>query len=59
MTPQGSFGIRAVMNAQELDSRSSTGTVYWEGLADLINPQGQIVGRGYLEMTGYAGRLQI
>ncbi len=58
-TSRGAYSIRALMNAQELDSRSSTGTVYWEGLADLLDAQGESVGRGYLEMTGYAGRLQI
>ncbi|NJS35294.1 MAG: carotenoid 1,2-hydratase [Brachymonas sp.] len=58
-TSRGNFSVRALMNAQELDSRSSTGTVYWEGLADLLSEQGQLLGRGYLEMTGYAGRLQI
>jgi predicted secreted hydrolase len=31
--------------------------VYWEGLSDLLDASGQRVGRGYLEMTGYAGRL--
>lgn len=58
-TSRGNFSVRALMNAQELDSRSSTGTLYWEGLADLLSEQGQLLGRGYLEMTGYAGRLQI
>jgi predicted secreted hydrolase len=58
-TTRGNFTVRTLMNAQELDSRSSTGTVYWEGLADLFDVQGKLVGRGYLEMTGYAGRLQI
>jgi predicted secreted hydrolase len=58
-TSRGNFTVRSLMNSQELDSRSSTGTVYWEGLADLLNAQGVVVGRGYLEMTGYAGRLQI
>ncbi len=58
-TSRGNFTVRALMNSQELDSRSSTGTVYWEGLADLLDAQGKRVGRGYLEMTGYAGRLQI
>ncbi len=58
-TLRGTFTIRSLMNSQELDSRSSTGTVYWEGLADLLDTQGRLVGRGYLEMTGYAGRLQI
>lgn len=59
ITSRGTFTVRSLMNAQELDSRSSTGTVYWEGLADLLDEQGKLVGRGYLEMTGYAGRLQI
>jgi predicted secreted hydrolase len=58
-TSRGNFTVRSLMNSQELDSRSSTGTVYWEGLADLLDAQGVIVGRGYLEMTGYAGKLQI
>jgi predicted secreted hydrolase len=58
-TSRGTFTVRTLMNAQELDSRSSTGTVYWEGLADLFNAQNQRVGRGYLEMTGYAGKLSI
>jgi predicted secreted hydrolase len=58
-TTRGTYTVRSLMNAQELDSRSSTGTVYWEGLADLLDAQGKLVGRGYLEMTGYAGRLQI
>jgi predicted secreted hydrolase len=59
ITSRGVFNVRSMMNAQELDSRSSTGTVYWEGLADLLDAQGKLVGRGYLEMTGYAGILQI
>jgi predicted secreted hydrolase len=58
-TTRGIFTVRSLMMEQELDSRNSTGTVYWEGLADLLDAQGRMVGRGYLEMTGYAGRLQI
>jgi predicted secreted hydrolase len=56
-SPAGRFTVKALLDAQELDSRSSTGTVYWEGLSDLLDAQGQQVGRGYLEMTGYAQRL--
>lgn len=56
-TPSGRFTVRALLDAQELDSRASTGTVYWEGLSELLDAQGQRVGRGYLEMTGYAQRL--
>ena len=39
--------------------RSSIGTVYWEGLSDLFDAQQRRVGSGYLEMTGYAGRLRL
>ena len=58
-TPADIYTVRAVIDNQELDSRNSTGAIYWEGLADLIDSQGQRVGRGYLEMTGYAGRLRL
>jgi predicted secreted hydrolase len=37
---------------QELDSRRSTGAVYWEG-AVRVERDGQHAGRGYLELTGY------
>jgi predicted secreted hydrolase len=56
-TPAGRFTVQAVIDPQELDSRQSTGTIYWEGLSDLLDKQGKPVGRGYLEMTGYARRL--
>lgn len=58
-TPGGSFAVRALLDNQELDSRESTGAIYWEGLSDLLDPQGRRVGRGYLEMTGYAGKLRM
>lgn len=53
------FTVRALVEAQELDSRASTGTVYWEGLSEVLNSAGKRVGYGYLEMTGYAGRLRL
>lgn len=56
-TPAGFYTVKAVIDPQELDSRASTGTVYWEGLSDLFDSKGRAVGRGYLEMTGYAQRL--
>lgn len=58
-TPAGAFAVRAVVDAQELDSRGSTGAIYWEGLSDLLDARGQRIGRGYLEMTGYAQRLRL
>jgi predicted secreted hydrolase len=58
-TPAGVFEVRARLDDQELDSRASTGAIYWEGLADLFDARGRKVGTGYLEMTGYAGVLRI
>jgi predicted secreted hydrolase len=53
-TPASNYGVRALLDNQELDSRNSTGAVYWEGLCDLTDGNQRPVGRGYLEMTGYA-----
>jgi predicted secreted hydrolase len=58
-TPAGTFSVHAVVDAQELDSRASTGTQYWEGLSTLRDAAGGSVGQGYLEMTGYVGRLKL
>ena len=51
--------VRAMVDNQELDSRSSTGAIYWEGLSELLDEQGRVLGRGYLEMTGYASPLRL
>jgi predicted secreted hydrolase len=58
-TPAGLYTVRAVIDNQELDSRASTGAIYWEGLSELFDSNGKRVGRGYLEMTGYAQPLRI
>ena len=58
-TPVGRYTVRALIDNQELDSRQSTGSVYWEGLSDLLDASGRRVGRGYLEMTGYADALRL
>lgn len=59
-TPVGAFEVSALLDAQELDSRTSTGTVYWEGLSELLAPDTRRrVGLGYLEMTGYVGRIAL
>jgi predicted secreted hydrolase len=58
-TPADIYTVRAVIPNQELDSRASTGAIYWEGLSDLIDSNGRRVGRGYLEMTGYAAPLRL
>jgi predicted secreted hydrolase len=58
-TPADFYSVRALVDAQELDSRATTGAIYWEGLSDLFDSAGRHVGRGYLEMTGYASSLQL
>ncbi|MFT3956237.1 MAG: carotenoid 1,2-hydratase [Piscinibacter sp.] len=58
-TPAGRFRVRALLADQELDSRASTGAIYWEGLSELLDESGQRIGLGYLEMTGYAARLRL
>ena len=44
--------LEPLMDDQELDSRASTGTIYWEG-AVTASERGRAAGRGYLELTGY------
>jgi predicted secreted hydrolase len=58
-TPAGRFEVKAMLDDQELDSRASTGTIYWEGIAQLFDASGRKIGRGYLELTGYAAPLVI
>ena len=58
-TPAGRYRVKTLLDAQELDSRSSTGAIYWEGLSELQDEAGRRVGLGYLEMTGYSGKLSL
>ena len=58
-TPADFYTVKAVFEAQELDSRSSTGAIYWEGLCEVFDSQQRLAGRGYLEMTGYASPLRL
>ncbi|MCW8199725.1 carotenoid 1,2-hydratase [Verminephrobacter aporrectodeae subsp. tuberculatae] len=58
-TPVGSFQVRARFDNQELGGSGSGTTIYWEGLSDLLSGAGRSVGRGYLEMTGYAAALRL
>ncbi len=53
------FTLAPMMDDQELDSRRSTGAIYWEGAVRLRDAAGKEAGRGYLEMTGYAERLRM
>lgn len=58
-SPAGTHRVRALLPDQELDSRGSTGAIYWEGLSELLDAGGRRIGLGYLEMTGYAARLRL
>ena len=51
------FELRPWMDDQELDSARSTGTIYWEGAVDVLKGPTRL-GRGYLELTGYAKALR-
>lgn len=58
-TPLGALRLRALLGAQEIDARLSTGMRYWEGAAELLGADGRRLGLGYLELTGYAERLTL
>ena len=50
--------VEPLQDDQELDSRASVGTIYWEGAVRAFTG-GREVGRGYLELTGYGGKLKL
>jgi predicted secreted hydrolase len=52
------FELQPLMDDQELDSRRSTGAVYWEGAVRVLE-SGREIGRGYLEMTGYGEKIKV
>ena len=60
-TPLGELRLAALADAQEIDARGSSGLLYWEGAAELRSGAagGALLGRGYLEMTGYRERMKL
>ncbi len=50
--------LTPLFDDQELDSRQSTGSVYWEGAVTLTQ-DGEQIGKGYLELTGYVEPLSL
>ncbi|TFW32776.1 lipocalin-like domain-containing protein [Massilia horti] len=50
--------IQPLQQDQELDSRRSTGAVYWEG-AVRVARDGVPAGHGYLELTGYVDPMKL
>lgn len=43
------FVVRAIRDNQEMD----TVIRYWEGAVDILDPDGTVTGRGFVELTGY------
>jgi predicted secreted hydrolase len=50
--------LQPLMDDQENDARRSTGTIYWEGAVLALDEHGEVIGRGYLELTGYGARVR-
>jgi len=48
--------VTPTLRDQELDTRSTTGVVYWEGSEHVSGTRGgqPVAGKGYVELTGYA-----
>jgi predicted secreted hydrolase len=54
------YRVEPLLLDAELDSRPTTGILYWEGPIRLVDETtGQEAGRGYLELTGYGGKLDL
>jgi predicted secreted hydrolase len=54
------YRVEPLMNDAELDSRATTGVLYWEGAVRLLDDAtNEELGRGYLELTGYGGKVDI
>ena len=51
--------LRPLMDDQEIDASGSTGTVYWEGAVRAFDAQNKLIGRGYLELTGYGEKIRL
>jgi predicted secreted hydrolase len=52
------INLRPLLDDQENDTRLSTGAIYWEGAVKAYEGD-SLVGRGYLELTGYGERLKL
>lgn len=52
------FELNPLFDDQELDSRRSVGTVYWEGAIG-VSENAKPVGEGYLELAGYGEKIKV
>jgi predicted secreted hydrolase len=50
------LAVTPILEEQELDTRRTTGVIYWEGAVDVSGTQdgAAVTGHGYVELTGYA-----
>jgi predicted secreted hydrolase len=53
------IALEPLMDDQESDTRGSTGAVYWEGAVEAKTADKGMIGRGYLELTGYGAPLEL
>jgi predicted secreted hydrolase len=51
------FELRPLVQDQE-QGGSITGLPYWEGACDVLDAHGDVIGRAFLELAGYAGDLR-
>ena len=58
ITADREFVLQPLMRDQEVDARASTGGFYYEGAVTLLE-KGAVIGRGYLELTGYGGKIAL
>ena len=52
------FRLQTLMQDQEVDARASTGGFYYEGAVEMSHHQ-VVIGRGYLELTGYSQAVKL
>jgi predicted secreted hydrolase len=52
------LSLKPLLKDQENDTRLSTGAIYWEGAVRAYEGDA-LVGRGYLELTGYGEKLRL
>lgn len=57
-TPVLRLSLQPLMDDQEHDTRATSGTLYWEGAVRALRGR-DVVGHGYLELTGYAARVDL
>jgi predicted secreted hydrolase len=54
------YRVEPLLLDAELDSRPTTGILYWEGPIRLVDDAtAKEAGRGYLELTGYGGKVDL